>query len=182
MAIVVAGPQDLLARVGDPLGTSAWHLVTQEAVDHFAAGTGNRAPIHVDPEFAKRTPLGTTIAFGIQILAMATMLLNDLWELRNVVNGADYGANRVRYPTAVRVGSRVRLHARLADATAVEAQGGAHDPRTRLRGGRGDPPRVRGGDRVRVLVQRAERRRCGRSGQGALTWPMACISTTRRRH
>ena len=123
MAIVVAGPQDLLARVGDPLGTSAWHLLTQEAVDHLAAGTGNRAPIHVDPEFAKRTPLGTTIAFGIQILAMATMLLNDLWELRNVVNGADYGANRVRYPTAVRVGSRVRLHARLADATAVEAQG-----------------------------------------------------------
>jgi acyl dehydratase len=123
MAIVVAGPQDLLARVGDPLGTSAWHPITQEAVDHFAAGTGNRAPIHVDPEFAKATPFGTTIAFGIQILAMATMLLNDVWELRNVVNGADYGANRVRYPSPVRVGSRVRLHARLADATAVEGAG-----------------------------------------------------------
>jgi acyl dehydratase len=123
VAIVVAGPEDLLARVGDPLGTSGWHVVTQDEVDHFAAGTGNRAPIHVDPEFAKQTPFGTTIAFGIQILAMATMLLNDLWELRNVVNGADYGANRVRYPTPVRVGSRVRLHARLADATAVEASG-----------------------------------------------------------
>jgi acyl dehydratase len=123
MAIVVAGPEDLLTRVGDPLGTSAWHRVTQEAVDQFAAATGNRAPIHVDPEFAKGTPFGTTIAFGIQILAMATFLLSDGWELRNVVNGADYGANRVRYPAPVRVGSRVRLHARLVDATAVEAAG-----------------------------------------------------------
>ncbi len=123
MPLVVAGPEDLLGRVGDSLGTSAWHEVTQDAVNHFAAGTGNRAPIHVDPDFAKRTPFGTTIAFGIQILAMATMLLNDVWDLRNVVNGADYGANKVRYPTTVRVGSRVRLHARLADATAVDPAG-----------------------------------------------------------
>jgi acyl dehydratase len=123
VVIVVADPQDLLARVGDPLGTSAWHVVTQADVDHFAAGTGNQAPIHVDPAFGKRSPFGATIAFGIQILAMATMLLNDVWELRNVVDGADYGANRVRYPTPVRVGSRVRLHARLGDATAVEASG-----------------------------------------------------------
>ncbi|HLQ22663.1 MAG TPA: MaoC family dehydratase [Gemmatimonadales bacterium] len=123
MPIVVAAPEDLLTRIGQPLGVSEWHPVTQPEVDHFAAGTGNRAPIHVDPEFARGTPLGTTIAFGVQILAMATMLLGDVWELRNLVNGADYGANRVRYPAPVPVGARIRLHATLGAAEPVEDRG-----------------------------------------------------------
>jgi acyl dehydratase len=121
--IVIASPDDLLARVGVPLGVSGWHRVSQDEIDHFAAGSGNQAPIHVDPEFARQTPLGTTIAFGIQILAMATMLLSDIWELRNVVNGADYGANRVRYPAAVPVGSRVRLRAAIVAAEPVDGDG-----------------------------------------------------------
>jgi acyl dehydratase len=121
--IVVDRPEELLARVGEPLGVSSWHTVTQEEVDHFAAGTGNRAPIHTDPEFARHTPFGTTIAFGTQVLAMATMLLGDIWELRNVVNGADYGANKVRYPAPVTVGSRIRLHALLGAAEPVRDAG-----------------------------------------------------------
>lgn len=116
-------PEDLLARAGEPLGVSSWHTVTQEEVDHFANGTGNRAPIHTDPEFARHSPFGATIAFGIQILAMATMLLGDLWELRNVVGGADYGANKVRYPSPVTVGSHIRLHAVLAAAEPVGDDG-----------------------------------------------------------
>jgi acyl dehydratase len=121
--IVIASPDDLLTRVGTPLGVSGWHRVSQHEIDHFAAGSGNRAPIHVDPAFARRTPLGTTIAFGIQILAMATMLLSEIWELRDVVNGADYGANRVRYPAAVPVGSRVRLRAVISAAEPVDDGG-----------------------------------------------------------
>lgn len=123
MPIVVAAPDDLLTRVGQPLGVSGWHTVTQDEVDHFAAGSGNQAPIHVDPEFARHTPLGTTIAFGVQVLAMATMLLGEVWELRNVVNGADYGANRVRYPAAVPVGARIRLRGTLGAAEPVEEAG-----------------------------------------------------------
>jgi acyl dehydratase len=121
--IVVAAADDLLRRAGQPLGVSDWHRVSQDEIDHFAAGSGNRAAIHVDPEFARQTPLGTTIAFGIQILAMATMLLSDIWVLRGVVNGADYGANRVRYPAAVPVGSRVRLRAAIAAAEPVDDGG-----------------------------------------------------------
>jgi len=121
--IVVATPEDLLTRIGQPLGVSEWHPVTQQEVDHFAAGTGNRAPIHVDPEFARGTPFETTIAFVVQILAMATMLLGDIWELRNVVNGADYGTNRVRYPVAVPVGGRIRLHVTLGAAEPVDERG-----------------------------------------------------------
>jgi len=123
VAIVIEAPADLLTRSGQPLGTSDWHVVTQAAVDHFAEGTGNRAPIHTDPAFAATTPFGGTIAFGIQVLAMATFLLGDVWELRNVVGGADYGANKVRYPAPVKVGERIRLHAGLADATAVGDDG-----------------------------------------------------------
>jgi acyl dehydratase len=121
--IVVASPEDLISRVGLSLGVSDWHRVSQDEIDHFAAGSGNRAAIHVDPEFARQTPLGTTIAFGIQILAMATMLLSDIWELRGVVKGADAGANRVRYPAPVPVGSRVRLRAAIAAAEPVDDRG-----------------------------------------------------------
>jgi acyl dehydratase len=121
--IVITSPDDLVTRVGLPLGVSGWHRVSQDEIDHFAAGSGNRAAIHVDPEFARQTPLGTTIAFGIQILAMATMLLSDIWELHNVVNGADYGANRVRYPAAVPAGSRVRLRAAIGGAEPVDDGG-----------------------------------------------------------
>ncbi len=116
MPLVIRSADDVLELDGRSIGTSAWHAVTQAEVDHFAEGTGNRAPIHIDPEFARQTPLGGTIAYGIQVLAMATMLLSDLWDLQGVVDGVDYGANRVRYPAPVRVGQRVRLHATVAKA------------------------------------------------------------------
>jgi len=116
--IVIERPCDLTGRVGEHLGWSEWHTITQSEVDHFAEGTGNRAPIHTDPEFAKHTPYGGTIAFGIQVLAMATMLLADIWELR-VVGGVDVGSNKVRHLAPVVVGGRVRLGAQLAEAEEV---------------------------------------------------------------
>jgi acyl dehydratase len=117
--IVVARPEDLTERVGTHLGWSDWHAVTQEAIDHFAEATGNRAAIHTDPEFASTTPYGGTIAFGIQVLAMATMLLEDVWELR-VAGGVDVGSNRVRHLAPVRVGERVRLGAEIAEAIPID--------------------------------------------------------------
>ncbi len=122
MRITVREPADLTSRVGEHLGWSDWHTVTQAEVDHFAEGTGNRAPIHTDPEFAARTPYGTTIAFGIQILAMATMLLGDIWELQ-VTNGVDVGANKVRHLAPVPVGTAVRLGMRIAAAEPVDGNG-----------------------------------------------------------
>jgi acyl dehydratase len=113
---VIGTKADLLALDGQELGTSEWHEVTQVHVDHFAEATGNKAPIHTDPEYAAATPLGGTLAFGIQILAMATYLLSDIWELRGVVGGADLGTNRVRHLSPVRTGQRVRLLAKIAKA------------------------------------------------------------------
>ncbi len=116
---VLASVDDVLSAVGTPLGTSGWHRITQRAIDAFAEGTGNFAPNHTDPEYAARTPLRVTIAFGMQILAMATLVLADLWELRNVTSGADYGCNRVRHLAPVPVDSRVRATATIAAAEPV---------------------------------------------------------------
>lgn len=121
--IVVAAPEDLTGRVGKHLGWSDWHAVTQEQIDQFAAATGNRAPIHTDPDWARdNTPYGGTIAFGMQIQAMATLLLADLWELR-ATGGVDVGSNRVRHLAPVLAGGRVRLGARLASAEPVGPKG-----------------------------------------------------------
>ncbi len=122
MRITMQEAADFTSRVGEHLGWSDWHVVTQAEVDHFAEATGNRAPIHTDPEFAKLTPYGSTIAFGIQILAMATMLLGDIWELR-ITNGVDAGANKVRHLAPVPVGKAVRCGLRIADAELL-ADGG----------------------------------------------------------
>jgi acyl dehydratase len=131
MAIVVSRPSDLTSRVKEHLGWSDWHVVTQVEIDHFAEATGNRAPIHVDPEYAKTTPYGATIAYGIQILAMATMLLSELWELR-VSGGVDVGANKVRHLGPVRAGTGVRVGARILDATDVGGAEGAAGVRTTI--------------------------------------------------
>ncbi len=121
--IVVSTPADLTGRVGEHLGWSDWHTVTQAEIDHFAEATGNRAPIHTDPEFAKKhSPYGGTIAFGMQILAMATLLLNDIWELR-VTGGVDLGSNKVRHLAPVVAGGRVRVGATVAAAEPVDANG-----------------------------------------------------------
>jgi acyl dehydratase len=115
MRITMQEPADFTSRIGEHLGWSDWHTVTQAEVDHFAEATGNRAPIHTDPEFGKLTPYGGTIAFGIQILAMATMLLADIWDLR-VTNGVDVGTNKVRHLAPVPVGKAVRCGIRIAGA------------------------------------------------------------------
>jgi acyl dehydratase len=121
--IVVAAPADLTSRAGEHLGWSAWHTITQAEIDHFAEGTGNRAAIHTDPAWATaHGPYGGTIAFGVQVLAMATMLLSELWELR-VTGGFDVGSNKVRHLNPVTAGGRVRLGAVLAAAEPVEPNG-----------------------------------------------------------
>lgn len=118
--IVIARPSDLTERVGQHLGWSEWHTVTQAEIDHFAEATGNRAPIHTDPEYAAKTPYGGTIAFGMQIQAMTTLLLSDLWELR-VAGGADAGSNKVRHLAPVMAGGRVRVSAVIAAAEETKA-------------------------------------------------------------
>jgi acyl dehydratase len=120
---VVLGLAGLSSLVGSELGTSDWHEVTQSQVDAFADATGDHQWIHVDPERAAKSPFGSTIAHGYLTLALVPALLAEAVRVEGISMGVNYGANRIRFPSPVPVGSRLRLRARL-DAL-DEVQGGA---------------------------------------------------------
>ena len=103
------------ADVGNDEGTGDWFEVTQEQVDRFADVTHDHQFIHVDPEAAKATPFGTTIAHGFLTLSMLVHLSAgaseappDRAKLDGVVMGINYGFNKVRFVNPVKVGSRIR--------------------------------------------------------------------------
>jgi acyl dehydratase len=114
MATTVNGIDELKARVGGHLGYSEWHQVTQEQVNLFAEATGDYQWIHVDPERAKAGPFGGPIAHGYLTLSLAPVLMGEILQVGGISMGVNYGCNKVRFPSPVPVGSRVRLGASLA--------------------------------------------------------------------
>ena len=111
----INGIDELKTRVGDELGVSAWRDVTQADIDAFAEVTGDDQWIHVDPERAKDTPFGGTIAHGYFTLSLAPVFSYELFELTGVAMGINYGANKVRFPAPLPVGSKVRMRMTLQD-------------------------------------------------------------------
>lgn len=105
----VASLDDIKNRVGTEVGTSPWIAISQGDIDAFADVTGDRQFIHVDPQMARATPFGGTVAHGFLTLSLLTrmgaaaMLIPD--TLKMVVN---YGLDRVRFVAPVRSGARVR--------------------------------------------------------------------------
>lgn len=114
---VINGVDELRAAVGEHLGYSSWHEVTQERIDQFAEATGDHQWIHVDPERAKDGPFGSTIAHGYLTLSMVPMLVWEVYRVDGVKMGVNYGTDKVRFPTPVPVGSKVRAGVEL---TAVD--------------------------------------------------------------
>lgn len=108
---------ELLAAVGQPLGTSDWLTVTQQRVDTFADATDDHQWIHVDPVRAKDGPFGACIAHGYLSLALVARFQPELIDVRMKM-GVNYGCDRVRFPAPVRVGARIRGRGELI---AVEA-------------------------------------------------------------
>lgn len=108
---------ELLAAVGQPLGTSDWLTVTQQRVDTFADATDDHQWIHVDPVRAKDGPFGACIAHGYLSLALVARFQPELIDVRMKM-GMNYGCDRVRFPAPVRVGARIRGRGELI---AVEA-------------------------------------------------------------
>lgn len=123
MTTTFDGIGDLETRVGNHLGYSDWHQVTQEQVNLFAEATGDHQWIHVDVERAKGGPFGGPIAHGYLTLSMAPVLMEELVAVNGVAMGVNYGLNKLRFPSPVLVGSRVRLGAQLA--TVEPISGGA---------------------------------------------------------
>lgn len=116
MATVFASPAELKGAVGKHLGHSDWLEITQERIDQFAEATGDRQWIHVDPERAKTGPFKTTIAHGYLTLSLVNFFLPQIVEVQGISMGVNYGADRVRFPAPVPVGSRVRGSAELIKA------------------------------------------------------------------
>src|SRR5215212_2973258 len=112
---------DELEQSGErELGTSSWHEITQEQVNAFADATGDRQWIHVDPERAAAGPFGGPVAHGYLTLSLLPALMAEVWRVEDARMGINYGLNRVRFPSPVPVGSRVRAVGRLKEATPIE--------------------------------------------------------------
>ena len=106
--------------VGQHLGWSDWHEITQETVNLFADATGDHQWIHVDPEKALQGPFGGPIAHGYLTLSLAPVYLGDVLKVEGMSMGVNYGCNKVRFPSPVPVGSRLRLGAAVASVTDVQ--------------------------------------------------------------
>ncbi|WP_030544253.1 MaoC family dehydratase [Streptomyces albus] len=119
MSITVNGLGELKKLAGSDLGTSEWIEVTQERIDTFADATGDHQWIHVDPEKAKDGPFGAPIAHGYLTLSLFIPLFTELLDVQGVTTKVNYGLDKVRFPSPVRAGSRIRLAGRLADVTDV---------------------------------------------------------------
>ncbi len=102
--------EEFLSMVGKEVGVSDWLLIDQDMVNKFADATGDHQFIHVDEEKAKMTPFGGTIAHGFLSLSLLPVLSAkaDLPRLDGVKMGVNYGGNKTRFLSPVRVGSRVR--------------------------------------------------------------------------
>ncbi len=103
------GLDEIRALVGKDLGKSAWLEVTQERVNMFADATDDHQWIHVDPERAAAGPFGATIAHGYLTLSLVIPLFTDLIEIGGVSMGINYGLDKLRFPSPVKVGSKIRL-------------------------------------------------------------------------
>ena len=110
----ITGLDELRGAEGEVLGTSDWHEVTQRDIDLFADVTGDHQWIHVDPERAKATPFGGTIAHGYYTLSLAPRFSEQIFKLEGFAFGVNYGLNKVRFPAPVPVGSKVRATAKVA--------------------------------------------------------------------
>ncbi|NIH84057.1 MaoC family dehydratase [Amycolatopsis granulosa] len=116
---VFSGLDELTRAVGETLGTSEWHTVTQEQVNTFADATGDHQWIHVDVEKAKQGPFGAPIAHGFLTLSMLSMLAQSAYRVDNLTMGINYGLNKVRFPQPVKVGAKIRGVAELVEVTDV---------------------------------------------------------------
>jgi len=99
---------DFAALVGEELGVSPWIEITQERIDAFADCTGDRQAIHVDPEKAKASPFGTTIAQGFLTLSLLAEMNRDTPRLAGATMTVNYGINRLRFLSPVPSGARIR--------------------------------------------------------------------------
>jgi len=113
-------PDALRSAVGQHLGYSDWLEIDQQRINLFADATGDHQWIHVDEQRAADGPFGKTIAHGYLTLSLANLFLPQIMQVDNVSMGVNYGCEKVRFPAAVTVGSRVRGGGEIISAQEVK--------------------------------------------------------------
>lgn len=104
---------EFVAAQGSELGPTEWLEVTQDRVNLFADATEDHQWIHVDPEKAANGPFGGTIAHGLLTLSLLPYFSHQLYTVGNVTMAINYGYNKVRFITPVKVGARIRARGEL---------------------------------------------------------------------
>ncbi|MGQ4619422.1 MaoC/PaaZ C-terminal domain-containing protein [Nocardia sp. R7R-8] len=115
------GLESLQSAVGTHLGESAWREVDQAQVNTFADLTADHQWIHVDVERAAQSPLGATLAHGFLTLGMVPAMAEEVYLYEGFTMSLNYGANKLRFPSPLHVGSRVRGSFELAAVTKTDA-------------------------------------------------------------
>jgi acyl dehydratase len=123
MTTTVHGLDGVRDLDGQDLGTSSWLDVTQERVNTFAEATGDHQWIHVDVERARSGPFGATIAHGYLTVSLIIPMFVELLDIQDVGMGVNYGLDKLRFPSPVPVGSRIRLHAKVSSVEDVPGDG-----------------------------------------------------------
>nr|BFD80648.1 MaoC family dehydratase [Streptomyces sp. Xyl84] len=117
------GLVEIKALAGAGLGRTDWLEITQERVNTFADATGDHQWIHVDPERAAAGPFGAPIAHGYLTLSLVIPLFNDLLAIEGVSMSINYGLDKVRFPSPVKVGAKIRLHGAVDSVEEVKGNG-----------------------------------------------------------
>ena len=105
--------EEIEAAAGQEIGTTEWVAITQRRVNQFADATGDHQWIHVDVERATAGPFGAPIAHGYLTLSLGPMLSPQIYSVGGFKMGVNYGAEKIRFPAPVPVGSKLRLGAKL---------------------------------------------------------------------
>ena len=137
-----SGLDEFVAAQGSQLGPTDWLEVTQERVNLFADATDDHQWIHVDPERAANGPFGGTIAHGLLTLSLLPHFTHQLYTVDNIAMAVNYGYNKVRFITPVRVGSKIRARAEIAKVDQLDGAVQATVPVTVEIEGSGKPAAV----------------------------------------
>ncbi|HAY44601.1 MULTISPECIES: MaoC family dehydratase [Micrococcaceae] len=120
MAQTILSYEDIATAAGKELGYSDYRVVTQEQVNTFADATDDHQWIHTDPEKAKEGPFGGPIAHGYLTLSLQIAFWSELFDVTGVKTRVNYGLEKVRFPSPVPVGSKIRMKATIAEVDEVK--------------------------------------------------------------
>ncbi|GAB3103839.1 MaoC family dehydratase [Aestuariicella hydrocarbonica] len=148
MTTVFNSPHELKDAVGQNLGASEWVSIEQDRINGFADATDDHQWIHVDPAQAKDGPFGDTIAHGYLTLSLVNRFLPEILDVQGISMGVNYGCDKVRFPSPVKVNSRVRG---VGELIAVEEVKGAIQSTVRV------TVEIEGSDRPACVVDTISR-------------------------